>query len=389
MPRAKYTKRPDGRYKTKVYIGIEDGKPKYKYVYAATVAELEKKAEELRYTLHKGADIMSGDLTFSVWADRFLRLKKTKVAEAYYAGIEGRVEFWKKAIGEHPISRITRSDLQVPFDTLAKKNPHTKRPTSKKTLIDYRMTAAGVFELAISDRAITYNPAKYLQITGTAEKKERRALTDEEQQWILNTPHRAQTAAMIMMLAGLRRGELIPLQIADIDLAAGIIRVNKSVKMVNSKPVVKKGGKTSAATRTVNIPKVLIEYLRPVLRGRSPFDLVCADTRGKMFSEATFRRMWESYLKELNFVNGKFTTPPKSKFQPQGVPMVIPHITPHMLRHTCTTNLILAGVDPITVKNQLGHADISTTLNIYTHVTEAHKETEIQKLDLFLAKKSV
>ena len=389
MPRAKYTKRPDGRYKTKVYIGMEGSKPKYKYLYASTVAELERKAEELRYTLHKGGNVMSGDLPFSTWADRFLKLKESKVVEAYCSGIKGCVEFWKRAIGNLPISAITRSDLQISFDALALKNPRTKKPTSKKTLIDYRMTAAGVFELAISDRAITYNPAKFLDIIGTPEKKERRALTDEEQQWILNTPHRAQAAAMIMMLAGLRRGELIPLQVADIDLTAGTIRVNKSVKMVNGKPVIKKGGKTSAATRTVNIPKILIEYLRPILCDRSPFDLLCTDTCGKMLSESTFRRMWESYLKELNFVNGKFTTPPKSKFQPQGVPMVIPHITPHMLRHTCTTNLILAGIDPITVKNQLGHADITTTLNIYTHVTESHKQTEIQKLDVFFEKKTV
>lgn len=389
MPRAKYTRRPDGRYATKIYLGIENGKPKYKYLYAATVTELERKSEELRYAMHKGSDIMSGDLAFRVWADRFLRLKKPKVAEAYYAGIAGRVAFWKNEVGDLPISRITRSDLQEPFDRLAKLNPRTKRPTGKKTLVDYRLTAAGVFELAISDRAVSYNPAKFLEISAAGEKHTRRALTDEEQQWILNTPHRAQTAAMIMMLAGLRRGELIPLQVADVDLIAGTIRINKSVKMVNGKPIIKSGGKTAAANRIVNVPRVLIDYLRPVLRGRSPFALVCSDTRGKMLSEATFRIMWDSYLKELNFKNGKFTNSPTSKFQPQGIPTVIPRITPHMLRHTCTTNLILAGVDPITVKNLLGHADISTTLNIYTHVTEEHKESETEKLNAFFAAKKI
>lgn len=386
MPRVKYKKRPDGRYQTKVYLGTDgDGKPQYKYVYATTVTELERKAEELRYSVHKGADIFSGDLPFRVWAERFLRLKKGKVAEVYYGGIAGRVDFWNASIGDLPISKITRSDLQVKIDNLAQYNHNTKKPTSKTTLMNYRNTVSGVFELAISDRAINYNPASRLEISDKAEKNHRRALTKEEQQWILDTPHRAQTAAMVMMLAGLRRGELIPLQVGDIDLNARTITVNKSVKMVNGLPVIKKGGKTAAATRKVDIPQRLVEYLAPLLRGHSPFDLLCTDTKGRLMSDIAFRRMWESYMRDLNLKYGKFTDRPKSKFDPKGIPMVIPHITSHMLRHTCTTNMVLAGMDVISVKEQLGHSNIQITLDIYTHVTAEHKKTQINKLDSYLA----
>lgn len=381
----KYKKRPDGRYKTKVYVGNGE----YKYIYARTVKELELKAEELRYSMHKGGDILSGDLPFSTWADRFLLLKKSKVSAVYYKGIEGRVEFWKNAVGDLPISKITRSDLQLPLDNLAAHNPSRKKQTSEKTIYDYRRAAAGVFDLAISDRAITYNPAQYLTTNSGAEAVPRRALTDEEQRWIIDTPHRAQTAAMIMMLAGLRRGELIPLLVRDVDLDAATLTVDKSVQMVNGHPEVKKGGKTANATRVVNIPTQLVNYLRPLLVGRSPFDLVCADAKGRMFSETAFRRMWDSYLKDLNLKYGAFTEQPKSKFQPSGVPFVIPKITPHMLRHTCATNMILAGMDAITVKDQLGHADIQTTLNIYTHVTAEHKASQVDRLTAFLAAKSI
>lgn len=385
MPRAKYKKRPDGRYQTKVYLGTKDGKPQYKYIYAATIVELEAKAEELRYSMRKGADVLSGDLPFRVWAERYLRLKEGKVAEIYYSGIVGRVSFWCDAVGDTPISRIVRSDLQVYLDDLAKYNPIRQKPSSKKTLTDYRRTAAAVFDLAISDRAIQFNPADRLEIAESSPRSHRRALTEEEQRWILETPHRAQTAALIMMLAGLRRGELIPLQVSDVDLRNRIISVNKSVKMVNGRPVVKHGGKTDNAARTVHIPDRLVEHLRPILKGRSPFDLVCTDTKGRLLSEIAFKRMWESYLKDLNIKYGKFTTPPKSKCDPGGVPMVIPQLTPHMLRHTCATNMILAGMDAVTVKEQLGHANIQTTLNIYTHVTAEHKQTQISKLDDFLS----
>lgn len=389
MPRAKYKKRADGRYQTKVYLGTdENGSLKYKYIYAATVTELERKAEAIRYTLHRGADIFSGDLPFRIWAERFLRLKRGKIADTYYRGLQGRVNFWCNVVGDMPITKITRSDLQVHLDDLAVFNPTRQKPSSRKTLIDYRRSAAAVFELAISDRAMSYNPADKLEVSDQAERSHRRALSAEEQRWILDTPHRAQTAAMIMMLAGLRRGEVIPLQVKDVDLETGVITVDKSVQMVNGHPEIKNGGKTAAAIRRVDIPNRLINYLRPLLMELSPFDLVCTDTRGKILSDTAFKRMWESYLRELNLKYGRFTTRPKSKFQPSGIPMVIPRITPHMLRHTCATNMILAGIDAVTVKEQLGHSDIQTTLNIYTHVTKEHKKSQITKYDEYLAAQS-
>ncbi len=390
MPRAKYKKRPDGRYQTKVYLGTDgNGKAQYKYVYAATVSELERKAEEIRYPLHRGTNVMSGDLPFNTWADRFLFIKKGKVTDKRYKDLQAQVTYWKKLIGNVPLSKLVCSDLQMHLDVLGKQNTNTKKPSSRKTLVDYRCVISSVFKLAMADRAVSYNPAESLTIPDAAEKKQRRALSEEEQRWIIETEHRAQTAAMIMMLAGLRRGELIPLQVMDVDLEAATISVNKSVSMVDGHPHIKKGGKTANATRTVNIPPQLVRYLRPLLRARSPFDLVCTDKRGRMLSESAFSRMWESYLCDLNFKYGKFSKQPKSKFQPGGVPFVIPRITPHMLRHTCATNMILAGMDAITVKDQLGHADIQTTLNIYTHVTAEHKKNEIDKLGEFLAARSI
>ena len=82
------------------------------------------------------------------------------------------------------------------------------------------------------------------------------------------------------------------------------------------------------------------------------------------------------YLLELNAKYGDFSAfqmidkngkvrEIKSKFNPKGMPFVIPKITPHWLRHTFATVLYLAGVDVLTAKEQLGHTDIKTTLGIY------------------------
>ena len=49
--------------------------------------------------------------------------------------------------------------------------------------------------------------------------------------------------------------------------------------------------------------------------------------------------------------------------------------------------LIVAGVDVLTAKEQAGHADIQTTLNIYTHLDSVYKKKEVAKMDEFFAAK--
>lgn len=69
--------------------------------------------------------------------------------------------------------------------------------------------------------------------------------------------------------------------------------------------------------------------------------------------------------------------------------MVIPAITAHWLRHTYITMLYLAGVDVMTAKEQAGHADIKTTMQIYTHLDSEYKSVQICKLDEYLDNKNI
>ena len=59
----------------------------------------------------------------------------------------------------------------------------------------------------------------------------------------------------------------------------------------------------------------------------------------------------------------------------------IPPIRFHALRHTYATRLFEAGVPPKTVQELMGHADISTTMNIYTHVMENEKVEAVDKIN--------
>lgn len=390
MPKKRNTKRADGRIAVQVYVGRdENGKRKYKTVYGSTQKEADEKALEIKLAMKKGIDITSGDDPFSKWASRWLAAKKTEVSLGQYRACECALKHVLPVLGHLPIAKIRPIDIKEIITALAVKNPNTGRPASKKMLISVRSAVSQICRMAVENRIMDFNPADAVTLPTCPEPEKRRALTPEEQRWIEEMPHRAQTAAMIMMHAGLRRGELIPLTWADVDLDAHTITINKAVEVIGGKFITKSSGKNEYSLRVIDIPVRLVEYLRAQPRTNM---LICTNARGGMHTESSWDRMWESYLNDLNIKYGDFSPfqrkksgkPFASKFDPEGAPFVIPHITPHWLRHTFCTNMYLAGVDVLTAKAQMGHARVETTLGIYTHLDKIYKRKSIGKLDEYL-----
>lgn len=382
MPRMKNKARSDGRLQSRVYLG--DGK--YKYVYAANNKELQEKVNELKTKLGKGIDLTAEHDSFDSWGKRWLKRKTNRVSENWAKALN--INYRKlELLLPMEVTELRRVDLEDVLTDLAGQG------YSERVLKAVRDIASGIMEMCVENRVIEYNPFRTAELPKVRSKpeNERRALTPEERRWIEETPHRAQTAAMIMMYAGLRRGELIPLLWSDIDLEAGTISVNKSVEMIDGHPSIKPGGKTEHATRIVYIPQVLINYLKPKAGNR--FELVCSSAKGKMLTDSAWKRLWSSYIKDLNMkyadfgnyiVNGKPMERPKSKCCPGGVPILIPEFTAHWLRHTFITMMYLSGVDVLTAAEQAGHSDIKVTMGIYTHLDAEYKQRSMEKLDNYL-----
>jgi len=374
----------DGRIRVRVYLGKIDGKHKYKEVYGYTQAEADAKANELRLMLRKGMDITAIKDTFREWGERWLRLKKNEISLNQYNVYRSALNHLNKYIGGIALPKIGTIGIQECIYDLAEKNPTTGEPSAKQTLKTVKIAASQVFKLAIENRVLDYNPANAVKLPKNAPESTRRALAADEQAWIVDTPHRAQRASMIMMYAGLRRGELLALTWSDIDLNNGIIRVNKSAERINGKFIVKSSTKTESGMRSIDIPEALVDFLK---REKRENFYVCTNSKGEIHTESSWRRMWESYLADLNIKYGDFSfmeKKPKSKFDPDGVPFVIPKITPHWLRHTFATLLYMSGVDYLTAKDQLGHADIETTLQIYTHLDNTYKRKSMSKLNDYI-----
>ncbi len=378
MAKKMNTPQADGRIRVRVYVGIKDGKKIYKSVYGKTQKEADIKAEELKVSLRKGMDISSSNDSFKTWANYWLTSKKHEVSQDRYSSLASRAKVWIDALNNAQISQIRPFELQTILFSISAKNPYTDKPMAKKTIRGYVQVINAIFDFAVDNRVIDYNPANKLKAPQMANTVQRRALTEIERQRVMEFEHKAKPSAMLLMLSGLRRGEATALQWNDIDFENNKISVTKSYNFKQKEFKAPKNGRA----RVVSVPQILIDYLRTLPRVSL---FVLTNSRGQMMTEDSLRRLYQSYMHDMNLEYG-FNCDAPNKYSPIKIPMLITPFTPHELRHTFCTIMYEAGIDALTAMEQLGHSDIKTTLSIYTHLSTQHKENDVKKLDAFLQK---
>lgn len=156
------------------------------------------------------------------------------------------------------------------------------------------------------------------------------------------TPQRDRAMLELMYAAGLRASEIVGINLPDVDLKEGTIRV------------MGKGSKE----RMVLFGETAANALRDYLAG----ERTCLDPKQPVFTNPEGRRLTTRTLQNLV----------KRWAKRAGLP---PDVSPHTLRHSFATHLLDGGADLKTVQQLLGHESLATT-QIYTHVSiERLKET--------------
>lgn len=377
-------------FTTTVYCGCIDGRTIRKVLRAETQEELNEMVKKFKADLEQGKKVYETGY-FGEWADKWYQEMKVPsgISNGTLVQYQSAIKCIKRRFENTPMKKITLSTFQCFMNDMAKENPNTGKPMAKRTLENLKKVSSSIFAYARANNLPDIPDFfKLVMIPKNSPVEYRRALTETEQQWIIETEHRAQLPAMIMMFAGLRRGEVIPLMWSDIDLKRGFIHVTRSVEFESNQPIVKQGGKSDNAVRFIPIPPILVEFLKKTKQESSVLSqYVCTSASGKMFTKSAWRKMWESYLTDLNLKYGYENE--IAKFNPNikssELPMKIEPFTPHYLRHTFATLLYLENINVVTAKQILGHADISTTVNIYTDLNNFNKfmlsESFIHKLN--------
>ncbi len=156
---------------------------------------------------------------------------------------------------------------------------------------------------------------------------------------------------------GLRRGELMGLRWEDVDLRTGLMRVEHSLSRVPGVGFVLGPPKSARSRRALWIPEICLQALR------AHWDL-----------EVAARERLGSSWQESGYV---FTAPRGGPLDPTVLAHVferlvaaagVRRIRLHDLRHTCASLLLAQGVAPRVVMEVLGHAQLSVTMDLYSHV---------------------
>lgn len=328
------TKRKDGRWQEQLTI-TEGGRPKQKYFYGKTKQEVLKKIAAWQQSAASGPP-------FSTVADDWWAEKEREIADgtvkSYYAALS-RARAW---FGSTPVTEITPVDVRrFMADYVDRARP------AKKTAVTQRQIVRNIMSYACRQGYIDTNPVQDIELPRTLKKTPRDLPSDAEIRaavsgWDLPFG----MFALFLAYTGLRRGELLALTWEDVDLERGCIHVTKSLYYQHGTgtPQIKEP-KTAKGTRTVPLLNALRIHLQPGT------GLIFPSAHGGYMRDKAFRANWQRFQVAAGVT-----------------------CTPHQLRHAFATMLYDANVPAKDAQDILGHAQLSTTQDIYTHIREARRE---------------
>ncbi|AZV58385.1 site-specific integrase [Clostridium sp. AWRP] len=372
-------------YRLRVDLGRDsDGKRIRKTFYGKSKKEAEDKLEEYKNGLNSGLSNDYDKLTVGnvckLWL--FEKIKNT-VKPSTFERYEGIYRLYIKPSPLYPIKLkdIKGLDIQRYYNNLIAIGKSTNVVKNLNKLLK------SFFNYCIAEGYMIRNYCMGKSITLPEDNSVREEETvnditiftlDEQSQFIKAIEHNRLKALFLLALGtGLREGELLGLKWSDIDFINSTVSVKRSLKSVylfdgakKHYELIEQSPKTKNSIRTVPIPENLI----PVLKKR---ELEQKEEKLKAGSAYT----------ENNYI---FSTPLGTPTGPENLRKMyskilsknnIPHKKFHSLRHTYATRLFEKGVPIKTVQTLLGHSDISTTANIYTHVMPEQKIEAVDKIN--------
>lgn len=276
---------------------------------------------------------------------------KPSAIRSYDASLRGRV---LPALGRFRLSDITRADVQRLADSMLGENldPSTIRNTI--------MPLRAIYKRSLRDSLVALNPTAGLELPAVRGRRDRIASPGEAGKLIDALPEGDRALWATAIYAGLRWGEIAALRWEDVDLAANIVRVERSYDDKAREYV---AAKSRAGRRTVPVSRTLRDHLiSHKLRSGRHEGLVFGVTGETPIPYSTARTRATAAWKKAE----------------------LDGIAPHECRHTFASLMIAAGVNAKALSTYMGHANISITMDRYGHLMPGNEDQAAGMLDAYL-----
>jgi integrase len=344
------TKRKDGRYVGRYTVQTPNG-PKRKMIYGRRYKEVEAKLAEARGDAVRGITYDAGNTMVKEYLERWLSdsVRDTVRQRTY--------ERYESIVRVHLIPTLGRVMLKAltPAHVRGLYRERLDSGLAPRTVLHIHRTLSKALKQAVLDGLIPRNAVAAVK-PPQPRREEIWPLSRDQVRTLLDTVSGERLEAMyvVAVTAGLRRGELQGLQWDDVDLETGTLQVRRTL----SEP---KGGYAfeapkSGKGRNIRLTQRAVAALKEHRKRQLEERLQCPQWRdqGLVFPSTVGTPLLGSNLNRA--------------FKATLLRAGLPEIRFHDLRHTCATLLPRQGVNPKFVQELLGHADISLTLNTYSHV---------------------
>ena len=312
------------------------------------------------------ADVLSReetiDMIVDAWFECWLDMKKDSLRagtlDAYITRYNKNI---KPVIGGMELVDVKPFHIQSMLNKMADEGYHNG------TIRQTRVIAYGLFQDCYENDIILSNPCKSIKKCNIGiPAKEKDALTKSEQEKFVKgiKGHQYENQWLICLLTGMRVGELIGLQMRDIDFDNRLLHVNRTMSYKHSEWRTSPG-KSANSIRTIPLTDDAVEILKRQKQKVCQLKVIPMQYKDYVFIDENGLIKQSTYHVSLKWACKKAG---------------IRRITMHQLRHTAITNWINAGMPIKTVQMLAGHHCAAFTLDRYVHVTEEDMAREIDKV---------
>ncbi len=362
--------RKDGRYVGAFYAPTSTGTYKRVYVYGRTWEQAHDRLVEEQSKVVRGIPVAAESWKLGPYLDQWLEnvVKPTRRA-ATYALYETIIRLYLKPdLGHHRLRRLSVATVQRFLNVKLAEGQSVRNVHMMRQVLSAALTRASREEL------ISRNVARLAELPAWEPGEVRPWSVDEALSFLRAAKSDPLYPAFVfLLLYGMRRGEVLGLRWQDVDLGIGVFRVRQQLQRIHGSL---QAGlvKTRAGNRDLPIPALARAAL--VIRQQKQ----AADREA-------FGRAWQ----DTGLV---FTTRSGLPIEPRNLVRsfrrICDHhkirvIKVHHLRHTTASLLKKLRVPPRDTQMILGHAHISTTMQIYTHVDEEARDDALTGLDKLLS----
>jgi integrase len=280
------------------------------------------------------------------------------------------------ALGHLPLSKLAPSHIQQAYSRWAVTGRLDGKEGgfSPRTRRHIHRVFRSALARAVQQQVLARNPADSFQKRlPKIERSTMITLSAEQSVRLLEAIRHTRTylPVMLALATGMRRGEVLAVRWKNVDLERSTLRVVESLEQTKGKGSIRFKAPKTDRHRAIVLPAFAVAELRRLKRQQAEQllalgirqtedNLVCSRADGQPLQPQSLTHQFTRLIRRMND---------------------LPLVRYHDLRHSHATTLLKNGVHPKIAQERLGHASITTTLDLYSHVTETIQADAAAQLD--------